>query len=114
MVPPLLPRAHSAVSVISTIAASARLPAAATARRDRLTAPTLLQLLRQMHAASKTQLNTSISGALLHSQLLFRPAAQPEAGSASGTSGTYGWAQGEPRGIRASTPGARVFPWCFL
>ena len=85
MVQPLLPRAHSAVSVISTIAASARLPAAATARRDRLTAPTLLQLLRQMHAASKTQLNTSISGALLHSQLLFRPAAQPEAGSASGT-----------------------------
>ena len=85
MVPPLLPRAHSAVSVVSTIAASARLPAAAIA-----------------------------SLPLLHSELLCRPAAQPEAGSASGTSGTYGWAQGEPRGIRASTPGARVFPWCFL
>ena len=42
-------------------------------------------LLQQVRAASKTQLNASISGALLHSQLLCRPAAQPEAGSASGT-----------------------------
>ena len=47
--------------------------------------PEVAQVLRQICAASKTQLNASISGALLHSQLLFRPAAQPEAGGASGT-----------------------------
>ena len=43
------------------------------------------QVLGHVRAASKTQLNTAISTALLHSQLLFCPAAQPEAGGASGT-----------------------------
>lgn len=47
--------------------------------------PEVAQLLQQLHGSSKTQLNSSISGALLHNRLLFPPAAQPEAGGASGT-----------------------------
>lgn len=46
--------------------------------------PEVVQVLQQVRAASKGQLNASIGGALLHNQLLCCPAAQPEAGGASG------------------------------
>ena len=47
--------------------------------------PEVAQVLQQVRAASKGQLNASIGGALLHNQLLCCPAAQPEAGGPSGT-----------------------------